>query len=97
MRPLPVDSILAQLKHLLSRVDNPSWETLERITLRRQLVMEWSDAPDVKVQEWIQQCLSVVQEYYDWVKRHDEIQMEIEPGRESQVAQADEEAIGDDR
>jgi hypothetical protein len=39
----------------------------------------------------------VVQEYYDWVKRHDEIQMEIEPGRESQVAQADEEAIGDDR
>lgn len=80
MRPLPVDSVLAQLKHLLARVDAPSRETMAKITLRRQLVFEWSESPDPDVQQWITRCLAVVQEYYDWVKRHDQGKMETQPG-----------------
>jgi hypothetical protein len=79
MRPLPVDSVLAQLKHLLAQVDNPSRQTVEKITLRRQLTMEWSEAPDPEIQRWISDCLSVVQEYFEWVKRNDR-QVQTQPG-----------------
>jgi len=70
LRPLPVDSILAQLRHLHANANQPSSATLARLNLRRQLTFEWEGATGEPGQ-WANEVLSVVQEYYDWVLRHD--------------------------
>lgn len=74
MRPLPIDSILAQLKHLQENSEQPRQRALSRLTLRRQLVMEWEPGSPPEIQQWVSRVLEVVQAYYDWVHEHDNLQ-----------------------
>lgn len=83
LRPLPVDSIIAQLKHLQENANQPSQATLAKLTIRRQLAIEWEGA-EGPAAKWVDEVGDVVQDYYDWVLRHDtQRPMETEPRRKT--------------